>query len=588
MILQALVAHYEALASQGQIARPGWEKGKASYALHIDEEGRLRAVLPLKTPTADGKRMVARDMELPAGVKRTVGITANFLCDNAAYFLGIGDPDKPERALSCFEAAKKLHHALLAKMGSHNPCAKAVCSFFEQWDVAIAREHPMFSEYMEDFESGANIVFFFRDGYAQQDPEIKKGWQAYYERDKGGEKMPCLVTGNPFVPEAVHPSIKGVFGAQSSGAALVAFNAPAYCSFEREQSHNAPMGKYAAFAYTAALNHLLADRKHTKRIGDSTVVYWAQGAERSYQDAFTQFMDRNDDVISDQDLDDLMAVVAKGGVANWEGIPLLPTNCFYVLALAPNAARLSVRFFLRDDFSNIVRHLQEHYERIRIAKDHRSKFENIPLWALLRETINEKSTDKSPSPQMAGDTLRAVLTGGRYPATLYQQTQLRIRAERTVSRGRAAIIKGYLLKNAEHKDYKEVLWVELNEQTTYQPYILGRLFAVLVEVQDKASGVSTIHDKYFTSACATPAVIFPMVMGLAGKHLRKLDGGIKTYYAKQIGELTRAITKSYPAYHDLYDQGIFQLGYYHQTQKRYQKKNGAEPKKEEIEYAGAD
>jgi CRISPR-associated protein Csd1 len=587
MILQSLVAYYEALAAKGEIPRLGWGKVKVSYALEIGKEGQLLAVLPLKVEAADGKRMVPREMELPARVKKSSGIAANFLCDNATYLLGIGDKVKPQRVLRCFEAARKLHYDILADIRLYNPCADAVCLFFEMWDAAGARENPMLFDYIEDFERGANIVFFYNGQFVQQDEEIAQKWQTHYGGEKEGVKMPCLVTGESLTPEAVHPSIQGVRGAQSVGAALVSFNAPAYCSFGLKQSHNAPVSKYAAFAYTTALNHLLADRAHNKRIGDATVVYWAEGAEQSYQQAFSYFLDRNEDIMSGSDLDTLMSVIAKGGVANWQGIPLKPNNRFYVLALSPNAARLAVRFFLRDSFAGLVYHLHQHYQRIQIAKDNRSKFDSIPLWALLRETINEKSTDKTPSPQMAGDTLRAMLTGSRYPATLYQQTQLRIRAERNVTRGRAAIIKAYLLRNTNHKNYKEVSTVELNEHTTYQPYVLGRLFAVLEEVQDRASGVSTIKDKYFSSACATPATIFPLVMNLAEKHLNKLEAKAKTYYAKQIGALTAAVTKSYPAHHNLYDQGVFQLGYYHQTQKRYQKKNNANPAEEEEKDARA-
>lgn len=175
---------------------------------------------------------------------------------------------------------------------------------------------------------------------------------------------------------------------------------------------------------------------------------------------------------------------------------------------------------------------------------------------------------------MAGDTLRAIITGGRYPATLYQQTQLRIRADRNVSMGRAAIIKAYLLRNTDENFNKEALVVDLNEKTVYQPYILGRLFSVLEAVQQKANpGINTtIKDKYFTSACATPAVVFPTLMKLAEKHLRKLDEGSRIWYSKQLLELTAALTESYPAHLTLNDQGIFQLGYYHQTQKRYEKK----------------
>ncbi|NLT63113.1 MAG: type I-C CRISPR-associated protein Cas8c/Csd1 [Clostridiales bacterium] len=575
MILQSLVNYYEALAQKGEISRPGWAKVKVSYALVIDENGALISVLPLKVPDENGKKLIPRKFELPAPVKRSVGIEANFLCDNAAYMLGIDNKGKPERTIQCFEAAKTLHQSLLSDI--NDLAAKSLCKFFENWDISSARANPLFSDIMDELENGANLIFMFDEKFLHTNPEIAQAWQTFYDGEEEGEKMCCLITGKSVVPAATHPAIKGVYGAQSSGAALVSFNAAAYCSFERTQNINSPIGKYAAFAYTTALNHLLSDKKHVKHSGDTSIVYWAEDAEAQYQDVFSAFFDGGDEnIMSNDDIDDFMKKIVQGNSINWSGIPLNPDNKFYILGLAPNAARLSVRFFLVDSFGNFVRHLKEHYDRLEIVSDNRSKWKTIPLWVLLRETVNKNASDKSPSAQMSGDTLRAILTGAFYPATLYQQTQLRIRAERKISYEKAAIIKAYLMRNTDNEDYKEVLQVDLNEQTTYQPYVLGRIFSVLEQIQEKASGVSSIKDKYFISACATPAVVFPIIMSLADKHLRKLDGAMRTYFAKQLTELTSMITKSYPAHHNLYDQGIFQLGYYHQTQKRYAKKDKSE------------
>jgi len=574
MILQALVDYYEKQAEKGVISKPGWAKVPVSFALEIDENGQLLQVIPLKSDMGDGKKPRPREMLLPAPVKRTVRITANFLCDNAAYLLGYDGEGNSGRAKRCFIEAKNLHLALLG--GAQDDFAWAICRYFETWDTDKAGEHPEVLKYMEDIKKGANLVFMFDGKFPGENKAIARAWQDYYDSsDEGEVRMRCLVTGESVVPESVHPAIKGVQGAQSSGAALVSFNAPAFCSYGREQNLNAPVGKYAAFAYTTALNHLLSDRKHVKRIGDTTVVYWAEDAESRYQDAFTCILDGSADenTVTNKDLDDFMTAISRGQPANWDGIPLKPDNRFFVLGLAPNAARLSVRFFLRDNFGSFVRNLKRHYSDIEIVRDNRGWPGRIPLWALLRETVNEKSSDKTPSPQMSGDTLRAILSGGRYPATLYQYTQLRIRAEKRISQGRAAIIKAYLHRNTDKKEYKEALTVELNDKTTYQPYVLGRLFSVAEAIQEAASDVTTIKDKYFSSACANPALVFPIVIDLMEKHLKKLEGPARIYFEKQVGELMGKITQSYPTHHNLYEQGVFQIGYYHQTQKRYEKKD---------------
>ena len=116
--------------------------------------------------------------------------------------------------------------------------------------------------------------------------------------------------------------------------------------------------------------------------------------------------------------------------------------------------------------------------------------------------------------------------------------------------------------------------MELNENTSYQPYLLGRLFAVLEDLQQRANpGINaTIRGRFFNSACATPAIVFPQLLKLAQAHLKKLDAGPRIYYDRQIGEITGRFDTDYPARLDLRDQGIFQLGYYHQTQKRFMKK----------------
>ena len=360
------------------------------------------------------------------------------------------------------------------------------------------------------------------------------------------------------------------------GTSLVSFNAPAFCSYEKEQGANAPVGEYAAFAYGTALNELLNDREHTRVIGDTTVVCWVEGGSRVYQDigiAAMFGMDEGNN-ISDQDLIAILAKVQKGEpVAIGEEWLDLEKH-FYVLGLTPNAARLTVRFFMRDSFGNMLKNINAHYERLEIVRPSYDKFPILPVWKLLAETVNQNARDKSPSPQMAADTLKAILSNTRYPASLLNGVMLRIRAEHEVTRGRAAIIKAYYLKNENEGCPKEVLQMELNEACTNVPYTLGRLFAVLEHVQQEANpGINaTVKDKYFNAAASTPAQIFPILINLAQKHLRKLNDGSKVYFNKQIGELAEIIGEEYPKRLNLPEQGSFQLGYYCQTQKRYQKK----------------
>ncbi|MCL2842373.1 MAG: type I-C CRISPR-associated protein Cas8c/Csd1 [Oscillospiraceae bacterium] len=572
MILHALVERYEDLAKQGKIAKPGWGPAKVSYALSLSQDGELLDVVGLPPiETQQGKRTVSRpqEMQVPEPVKRSSGVAANFLCDTSSYFLGMDNKGKPARTKECFQAAKNLHEKVLEQVDS--PVATAILRFFHYWATEGCETHPALVEKAEDVKAGSNLIFRVDGVFAQDDPEIARAWQAVYE-EKEGDTATCLVTGEEAHIARLHPSIKGVRGAQSSGATLVGFNSDSLCSYEKKQGENAPVGEYAAFAYGAALNALLADREHTQLLGDMTLVFWAKGGESAYQSFFGAMLGKNEDEMTDSSLKAAMTSLAKGETTKWAGVEINPATPFYILGLSPNAARLSVRFFLQNSFGAIAQRMKAHQERLEIARPAYDRHEELPFWALIRETVNQKSRDKKASPVMEGELVRAVLTDGKYSATLLNGVMLRIRAEKEVTRGRAAIIKAYYLKN-KHKDCpREVLTVALNE-SKHTPYLLGRAFSVLEAIQQSANpGINTtIKDKYFNSASATPATIFPILISLTQHHLRKLEKGLHIHYEKELTAILGEIA-DFPKRLTLPEQGAFQLGYYHQTQKRYEKK----------------
>lgn len=588
MILQALTAYYEQLVRQGKLSAPGWDDSfKVSYELRLNDAGQLLRVVPLLIEKTVGKKTVLapRAMRVPAHEKRSSGIAANFLCDNSSYLLGADEKGKPERSADCFKACAKLHHTILD--GVDSPAARALLAYFDSWDPAQAAAHPLLAEQWKEITGNANLIFGYEaadhsHSFVNDDPAIQNAWQTHYnDRSADSDMGQCLITGKYAPIERTHPNISGVPGAQSSGAALVSFNAPAFCSYGHEQGDNAPVSKYAAFAYTTALNRLLADRSHCKHVGDTTILCWAENAEPVYQDAMSMFLFGADEAtgIQESDVQAALKRLSAGQTVPFLEKELSPDQHFYLLGLAPNAARLSVRFFLRDTFGSFAQNLQKHAEEMEIDCSEKEKFRTLPIWAVVNETTRTvPGQPAKPSPQLAGDLLRAVLTGGRYPATLLNGVTLRIRAEQTVTRGRAAVIKAYYLRNYPTELNKEVYTVSLNE-TTNVPYLLGRLFSVLEAVQKAANpGINTtIKDRYFNAACATPGMSFPTLLRLSQKHLRKLNDGLATHYDKQITELMAQLPESgFPARLSLPDQGKFTIGYYHQTQKRYVKKNEEE------------
>lgn len=579
MILQALVAYYNKLATRGEISKPGWAKTKISWAVELGDDGSVLGILPLKVESPDGKKQIPREILLPAPITKASSVRSNFLWENAEYLLGVQTKEDGGKTAKRFVTAKELHDSLLADM--HTPVAEAIKAYFADCDpAAIASMLP--DGCMDELRKGANLTFLYQNRFPGEFPELCAAWDAYYGGKKIGETFVDVVTGEVVVPEATHPSIKNVQDAQPSGAALVSFNAEAFESFGRKQNLNAPMGKETAFAYTSALNSLTGDKDHRQHIGDMTVVYFAEDAEPVYQDVMDLCFAGSDDRVTDAELHSILQNIAAGKQTDFAGKTLSPDDRFYLLGISPNASRLSVRCFWQSSFGDVISRIKQHYDDITIVTDNRSKWVDIPLWALLRETVNPNANDKTPAPQMAGDTLRAVLTGGRYPETLYRRTLLRIRAEHDITRGKAAIVKGYLLRNTKHrKDYtyiKEASTMALNEASNYTPYVLGRLFSTLEAVQSAANpGINTtIKDKYFNSACATPAAVFPILLKLANSHLKKLGGGLAVNYSKQIGELTARLETAFPKTLSLEEQGAFILGYYHQTQKRFEKKNTTE------------
>lgn len=586
MILQALVDYYEALAAQGRVAKPGWGIAKISYALNLDKQGRLLNLISLKLTKQKGKKAVEvpQSILLPEATKRTAGVAAQFLWDNAKYVLGLDASGKAERSKQCFEAmAQKCQEILAAAVGEK---AAALKAFFASWQPEAAHDNALLQPYMEDLLSSANLMFKVEGESVEQDEEIRKAWDAYKSQQASDTAQGiCLVTGKKAPVARLHPNIKGLYGAQSSGAALVAFNALAYESYEHKQGDNAPVSEYAAFAYTTALNTLLASERNYLRIGEMTVVFWAEGADKDNEDVFDDVFSSENKIIEDADLQGFFEKVSQGQAFSVKDYLVKPGNKFYILGLSPNAARISVRFFFVDTFGDFIRNYEQYFREFEIIKPSFDNRVNVPLWQILQEIANKNSKDKAASPLLAGAVLRSILSGIKYPEALYQNTILRAKADQDnpdknitkISRIKAAIIKACLLRN--YKNNEEVVTVALNEECKKVPYVLGRLFAVLEDLQEKANpGInSTIKDRYFNSACATPSVTFPLLTKLANTHLKKISAqrGTVIYFEKLIGELMNKLeveNNAMPARLSLPEQGEFVLGYYHQVQKRFEKK----------------
>ena len=585
MILKELAEYYNLLLDEGKVGKEGWTEEKVSYAVTIDYDGQVKSIFSIEKKEKRGKKevLVAAKRMVPVhGVRSGKTPKPYFLCDTAKYILGIWTPSGNEetdkknkkQAQDYFQASALVHKEILK--GSESKFAPGICRFFETWDFEQNKDN--FPASWKDIEK-SNVIFrFFEDAKeVLEDEEIKDIWDSYNKNSNDGNenRARCLVSGKLAPVARLHPQFRGIQGANPSGAMLVSFNGPAFESYGKEQGDNAPVSQDIANAYGQALNYLLSDKTHNRQIGDATTVFWAKTKknENGYVDFMSQLLDGADENEEDKLLT-VMSHIARGEQTGYMEMELDPEAPFYILGLSPSVARISIRFFYGNTFGKLVSNIQSHYKRLEIESPDYKKKKFPGIRELLYETVNKKSTQKQSPPILSGALMRAVLENRPYPAGIYNNIMLRIHAERSLNRNKAAFIKAYIIKNCTDKK-EAVDTMKLNEDTEYVPYVLGRLFEILEEIQVQAIGKETVKDRYFNSASTTPSVVFPQMLRLANSHLavlRRDKKGMQIYLEKNLSGLCNKIHSNFPKYLSLEDQGIFMLGYYHQQQKRYEKK----------------
>lgn len=588
MIINSLYEYYQRLAADPQQDVPeyGYSSAGVSFAFNISPDGELLNVIDLRQ--SRNKKLVPVDAKVPEQIKRAVNIAPNFMCDNSTYIIGVDQKNKPERVAIAFQACKELHKGILESL--EDAGAKSVCAFFDKWQPEQAKEHSVLERYIEDITGGANIVFMFdgRAGFIHETLEVRTAWADYKSKTASDIVSQCLVTGKESPITRLHPSIRGVPGGQSTGVSMVSFNKTAFEFFGKSQGSNSPVSEEAAFGYTTALNHLLKQSRQRLKLNDSTVmVFWSEASSREENLMAellypTQDKEKTDSTRAHDPETVEMVRDTLRNVRNGKPIKLDSLDAkarFYILGLSSNAARLSVRFWQVDSFGVFVERIARHHADMAIERS--SSFpeaEFIPITWILQETAPRRDKERIP-PLMGGVLLRSILTGSPYPQGLYTAILTRIRSDQTVNYVRAAIIRGCLIRqyrqvaatNPAKKNQEVTISMSLDESNTNTGYRLGRLFAVLEKAQQDAQGYdinSTIRDKYFGSASATPAAIFPLLIRLSQHHIAKSDFGY--IQDRRIQSVLNGV-QDFPQYLNLEDQGRFMLGYYHQKQAFYKK-----------------
>lgn len=580
MILQALVEYYDRKATDpdSALAPAGFEWKEIPFALELAPDGSVVQIID--TREQQGKKLIARRFLVPQSVKKTSGVAANLLWETAEYVFGLDRKDNPERAKQQRDAFVQRIESMPAKVKQDDGFV-ALMAFLGKAD-SIAQIEQKFPERFTEWKETNPVISFRLVGEPNliaERPLIHASIGANENLDSETATATgfCLVKGKADKIERLHTSIKGVWGAQSSGANIVSFNLDAFNSFGKAQGNNAPVGQDAAFAYTTALNHLLGrDSRQRIQVGDASTVFWSRDKCALEDDLVALFGESGKDNPDEgsQAVANLYAAI-KNGVY----VESKDDNRFYVLGLAPNAARIAIRFFHSGTVSEMATNIKQHFDDLEIE---RASFDkpHLSIFRLLVGIASLGKADNIP-PNLSGDFARAILTASPYPITLLQAAIRRIRAEHEITYPRAALIKAILnrqqrfqLQSSSTQSDKE-LTVSLDLTNNNAGYRLGRLFAVLERAQERANpGLNaTIRDRYYGAAASTPVAVFSNLMKLKNHHIAKLENkGEAVNLEKLIAEVMDGIN-DFPAHMPLADQGRFAIGYYHQRQSFYTKSN---------------
>lgn len=576
-VLQALERYYHRLDERGEVSAPGWSPEKFGWCVVLDRDGVPVDVQDLHD--VSGKKPKVKQYAVPAAVKRTVGIAPNLLWDKTAYVLGrTGGEGK--RTAQEHAAFVDLHLARLA--GQEDEGLAALRRFLEAWRPERFDEAPFRPEMLD-----GNVMFRLDGelGFLHERPAARALVNAGSDGADASDDDSglCLVTGQTAKLARLHPTIKGVEGAQTAGAALVSFNLDAFTSLGKDQGANAPTSEGAAFRYGAALNHLLTrdgPNRLKRPVGDATVVFWADAsAATAAEAADSLFADwlggdlTEDDGAQAAKVRAQMEAVAAGRPLAELNPKIEPGTRFHVLGLSPNAARLSVRFWLSDSLDAFAQRLARHHQDCRVEPPPINWGVAPSVNRLLVNATALQRDYKNIPPLLAGEVMRAVLAGTRYPQSLLSAALIRLRAGDNAASGwHAAAIRAVLVRDGwrdptVHEAGETPMSLDREHRTP--GYLLGRLFAVYELAQRAALGRvnATIRDKYFGAASATPASVFPLIVRGGQNHLskvRKDKPGWAALIERELEDIHAGLEPSLPRSLGLQQQGEFAIGYYHQ------------------------
>ena len=590
MLIQALCEYFDMLAAAGKVTPEGYSKVKIHYLVHLTQDGKIDTISSYqkieKVPVGKDKikeKAVPREELMPERTEKP-GIEANVVEHRPLYLFGLNYADDALSPADKTDKAKKSHMELVKSnlefiKDIDSPVVNAYRCFLENWVPEQEIHNKCLLALGKDY-SKSNYIFCLKgrpDLLLHQDAALKEKWEKTDKAEEGEKPWiaQCSITGETTEIERVHKKIKGIAGGAATGSVLIGFNNASESSYGTEQAYNSNISKTAMKKYTEALNYLLSSQRHKALIDDMTVVFWAMNASENSEDILNAMLfgekQGTGGVSAEQTNLLLRQVLENAGNAAVTDKTLLsfenidPNVDFYMVGLKPNSSRVAVKFIYRKKYGEILGNIAK-FQRDMQVTEHG---ERVYMYKIKKELVSPKSSDKKVDSAMMAKLFESILYNTDCPYTLLDTIVRRIRTDLYIGEVRAGILKTCINRNNKNKE--EQITMALNEESTNQAYLCGRLFAVLEALQQDALGKlnRTIKDTYFSSASMTPELIFPKLIRLSQNHLKKAKHPV--FYNKQIGEITDKLQEEFPKRLSLQEQGRFEIGYYQQWQSYYKK-----------------
>lgn len=587
MLIKGLCDYYDILKERGDVLPEGYSPVSIKYKISLTDEGNIDEIVSCQEEVENGgkkPKLIPKDVVMPKRTEKT-GIDANVIEHRPLYIFGLNFNDGEFTPDDRTNKARNSHEDFVAKNldfieGLDSPVINAYRKFIQKW----VPEQETGNQYLLDLGknySNSGYVFFLSgepEKLLHDDPQIKVRWNEEVEKrneaEEGAYMAQCAISGETAPIARIHGKIKGVEGGLSTGGVLIGFNNASENSYGNEQSFNSNVSEKVMTKYTEALNYLLKGRKHKIVLDDITVVFWAMSKNEGYEDNIMDLLMGNQNEDGGADAEEMIRDILKRGSAlaitekelNKKFNGLNPDTDFYIVGLKPNSSRISIKFILRKRYGDVLLNIARFQADAQVTEP----LKLLSLYRIRREFVSPNSSSEKINPALLSKLFEAIMYNVRFPVSLLETLVRRVKTDKYVNEARAGLIKAYLNRNE-----KEEIKLALDYENKDQAYLCGRLFATLERLQKNALGDinATIKDKYFSSAAAKPATVFPTLLTLAQAHLKKLSSeGSKVFYNKLIGQIIDNLEDEFPSILPLADQGKFIIGYYQQNQEFFRKK----------------